>query len=347
MAILLKQSTAGQEVPLGYFLDDADGNTEETGLTIANTDIKVWKAGATTLANKNSGGATHIANGIYYAVLDATDTNTLGSLVIFAHVSGALAIRVECLVLAANVYDALVAASDNLQVHAAEMSNDLITAAVIATDAITAAKIAANAIGASELASDAVTDIQSGLSTLDAAGVRTAVGLASANLDTQLGTLATASALATVDSNVDAILVDTGTTLDGKLNTIDGIVDSILEDTGTTLPASLSALPTAAANADAVWDEARSGHATAGTFGEGFQALVHGQAITGTLSTTQMTTNLTEATDDHYNGRIVVFITGNLAGQATDITDYVGSSKRITMTALTESPANGDRFVIV
>lgn len=325
MAILLKQSTAGQEVPLGYFLDDADGNTEETGLTIANTDIKVWKAGATTLANKNSGGATHIANGIYYAVLDATDTNTLGSLVIFAHVSGALAIRVECLVLAANVYDALVAASDNLQVHAAEMSNDLITAAVIATDAITAAKIAANAIGASELASDAVTEIQSGLSTLDAAGVRTAVGLASANLDTQLGTLATASALATVD----------------------GIVDSILEDTGTTLPASLAALPTAAGNADAVWDEARSGHATAGTFGEGFQALVHGQAITGTLSTTQMTTNLTEATDDHYNGRIVVFITGNLAGQATDITDYVGSSKRITMTALTESPANGDRFVIV
>lgn len=325
MAILLKQSTAGQEVPLGYFLDDADGNTEETGLTIANTDIKVWKAGATTLANKNSGGATHIANGIYYAVLDATDTNTLGSLVIFAHVSGALAIRVECLVLAANVYDALVAASDNLQVHAVEASNDLITAAVIATDAITAAKIAANAIGASELASDAVTEIQSGLSTLDAAGVRTAVGLASANLDTQLGTLATASALATVD----------------------GIVDSILEDTGTTLPASLAALPTAAGNADAVWDEARSGHATAGTFGEGFQALVHGQAITGTLSTTQMTTNLTEATDDHYNGRIVVFITGNLAGQATDITDYVGSSKRITMTALTESPANGDRFVIV
>jgi hypothetical protein len=331
MAILLKQSTASQEVPLGYFLDSADGNTEETGLTIANTDIKMWKAGATTLANKNSGGATHIANGVYYAVLDATDTNTLGPLVIFCHVSGALAVRVECLVLAANVYDSLVAASDNLQVHAAEMSNNLITAAVIATgaidadaiatDAITAAKIAADAIGASELAADAVTEIQSGL--------------------------ATAAALSTVDSNVSAILVDTGTTLDGKLNTIDGIVDAILVDTDTTLPASIAALPTAAANADAVWDEARSGHATAGTFGEGFQALVNGQAITGTLSTTQMTTNLSEATDDHYNGRIVVFITGNLAGQATDITDYVGSSKRITMTALTESPANGDRFVIV
>lgn len=46
--------------------------------------------------------------------------------------------------------------------------------------------MAANTLTASALATDAVTEIQSGLSTLDAAGVRTAVGLASANLDTQL-----------------------------------------------------------------------------------------------------------------------------------------------------------------
>ena len=168
-----------------------------------------------------------------------------------------------------------------------------------------------------------------------------------AELDSAVAPLATAAALSTVDSVVDAILVDTGTTLDGKLNTIDGIVDDILTDTGTTLPASIAALPTAAANADAVWDEARSGHATAGTFGESFQGVINGQAITGTLSTTQMTTNLSEASDDHYNGRIVVFLTGNLAGQATDITDYTGATKLITMTALTEAPANGDRFVIV
>ncbi|MBK9054945.1 MAG: hypothetical protein IPL78_29805 [Chloroflexi bacterium] len=60
-----------------------------------------------------------------------------------------------------------------------------------------------------------------------------------------------------------------------------------------------------------------------------------------------MTTNLTEATNDHYNGRIVVFITGDLAGQATDITDYDGSTKMLTMTALTEAPISGNRFVIV
>lgn len=46
--------------------------------------------------------------------------------------------------------------------------------------------ITTNWLTAAGLATDAVAEIQSGLSTLDAAGVRTAVGLAAANLDTQL-----------------------------------------------------------------------------------------------------------------------------------------------------------------
>ena len=123
MTIRLKQSTAGQEIPLGYFLDQLDGNTEETELTIANTDIKLWKMGATSLVNKNSGGATHMANGLYYTVLDATDTNTLGALVVFVHVSGALAVKVECEVQAANVYDSLIGGGDYLQVDVTQWNN--------------------------------------------------------------------------------------------------------------------------------------------------------------------------------------------------------------------------------
>ena len=123
MTIKLKQSTASQEIPLGYFVDSTDGNTEETALSIANTDIKLWKAGATTLANKNSGGATHISNGIYYAVLDSTDTNTLGPLVIFVHVAGALPVRLECDVLPANVYESLVTGTEWLE--ATTLRNDV------------------------------------------------------------------------------------------------------------------------------------------------------------------------------------------------------------------------------
>lgn len=66
-------------------------------------------------------------------------------------------------------------------------------------------------------------------------------------------TLATiVSDIATVDGNVDAILVDTGTTIPGVLTTIAGYLDTeiaaILEDTGTTLPAQIAALNNIAAS---------------------------------------------------------------------------------------------------
>jgi len=105
--IFLRQSTASQEIPLGRFVDSTDGNTEKTALTIANTDIKIWKTGATTLANKTSGGATHIANGEYYCVLDATDTDTIGPMKVTIHVAGALYVQVFCTVLDEAVYDVL------------------------------------------------------------------------------------------------------------------------------------------------------------------------------------------------------------------------------------------------
>lgn len=90
------------------------------------------------------------------------------------------------------------------------------------------------------------------------------------------------------------------------------------------------------------------GHADAAHFTENMAAgIVAGAAETGTLTTTQATTDLAEATDNHYNGRTLIFISGNLVGQATDITDYAGATGLLTFTALTEAPANGDRFIIV
>ena len=59
---ILRQSTASQDVIIGAFIDDTDFKTPETGLTIANTDIKLMKDGAASV-NKNSGGATHRIKG--------------------------------------------------------------------------------------------------------------------------------------------------------------------------------------------------------------------------------------------------------------------------------------------
>jgi hypothetical protein len=69
--------------------------------------------------------------------------------------------------------------------------------------------------------------------------------------------------------------------------------------------------------------------------------------VTGTLSTTEMTTDLTEATNDHYNGRIIIWTSGVLKDQATDITDYDGATKKLVFTAVTEAPSNADTFVIL
>lgn len=90
-------------------------------------------------------------------------------------------------------------------IGAAEIADGAIDAATFASGAITAAAIATDAIGAAELAADAVTEIQSGLSTLTAAGIRTAVGLASANLDTQL--TAHQSDLDDIQTRIPAALV--------------------------------------------------------------------------------------------------------------------------------------------
>lgn len=91
--------------------------------------------------------------------------------------------------LANNALTAAAIAAD--AITAAKIADGAIDAATFAAGAITAAAIAADAIGASELAADAIAEIQSGLSTLDAAAVRTALGLALANLDTQLAAIGT------------------------------------------------------------------------------------------------------------------------------------------------------------
>ena len=59
--------------------------------------------------------------------------------------------------------------------------------------------------------------------------------------------------------------------------------------------------------------------------------------------------DITEATADHYIGRIIIFTSGALQYQATDITDYElsGSNGKFTVSALTEAAGNNDTFIII
>ena len=82
-------------------------------------------------------------------------------------------------------------------------------------------------------------------------------------------------------------------------------------------------------------------------FQKSASTIVQATAVTGTLSTTQMTTNLTVAVNDFYVGRIIIWTSGSLQNQATNITAYDGATKKLTFTAVTSAPANNDTFVIV
>lgn len=473
MAKWLRQSTASQEIVIGRMVDATDGNTAETGLTIANTDIDLWKHGATTLADKNSGGGTHIAGGLYSAVLDATDTNTLGNLKIFVQVSGALSWEDSFIVLPAVVFDALVLGTDLLDVsvtqwlgtaaatptvagvpevdvthwigtaaatptvagvpevdvthfggtagafasgvpavNATQISGDstaadnletafdgtagavswmgivdqgtaqsatsttlvLRSAAAFADDEIIGATIyivsATAGAGQARLITDYVSSTDtatveawtttptgtivykifatasgSGGSGLDAAGTRAALGMASANLDTQV---------AAIKADTAAILVDTGTTLDARIPAalVSGRMDSNVSYIGgaalSTTSAQLgvnvvqiSADGTAADNLESAYD------------GTGYKDVDNVYFIRSNTAQAGAAGSITldasaSAVDDFYNNTIVQIISGTGAGQARFASDYVGSTKVLTVNAnWVTNPDNTSVFAIL
>lgn len=117
----LRYNTSSQELPFSL-VSDSDGKTAFT-TALANTDIKLFKAGATSEVNKNSGGSTHLSGGRHYTVLDATDTNTVGPMRVTFAPSSALQEWINCIVLPAEVYDALIAGTDYLETHAGKFTS--------------------------------------------------------------------------------------------------------------------------------------------------------------------------------------------------------------------------------
>lgn len=78
------------------------------------------------------------------------------------------------------------------------------------------------------------------------------------------------------------------------------------------------------------------------------EGVIFGLAQTGTLSTTTMTTDLTGYADDELIGATVVWTGGTAAGQRAEITDYASASGQVSYSAgITTAPVNGDNFKIV
>ncbi|RLG43410.1 MAG: hypothetical protein DRN81_06560 [Thermoproteota archaeon] len=118
----LKQSTA-VTVKIGPFIDDTDGKTAETALSITQADVRLSKNGGDIAQKNESSDCTHDELGIYNCSLDATDTNTAGRLQLWVHKSGALPVWHEYMVLPANVYDSLFG-TDKLEVDIVQIAGE-------------------------------------------------------------------------------------------------------------------------------------------------------------------------------------------------------------------------------
>jgi hypothetical protein len=164
---LLKQSTAFT-FRIGPFIDEDDGKTAETALSLVQADIQISKnGGAFAQTSATSPTTTHDSDGWYQCPLTVADTGTLGPLTVQIHKTGALPVWETFLVVPANVYDSY-AGSDKLETDVAQWlgtaPNALQSGRVdsyvgaFAADVITASAIADDAFAAEHFATDAFTD---------------------------------------------------------------------------------------------------------------------------------------------------------------------------------------------
>jgi hypothetical protein len=175
------------------------------------------------------------------------------------------------------------------------------------------------------------------LNDLSEGDIRTAIGLATANLDTQLGNIPTVTefeartllAASYFDPSVDTVTVGsnndkTGYELSSAGN--DAIGAAFLAYTLTK--------GTAGTIERAFWQALKT------------QTLTDGE-VAGTPTATAFDTNLT-ATSGAYDHLLLVFTSGALAGEARPIDSYTATNGRIVLQeALTATPSAADEFIVV
>ena len=275
--ILLKQSSAAT-IPIGPFVDSSDGNTVEDGLTISQADVRLSKNGGNMAQKNESSSCSHDELGYYMCDLDTTDTNTLGRLRIMVHESGALPVWIDCMVVPANTFDSMVSGTDYIDAEIRDPSygamNNLIAQWLWGDNYTFTPSVMVRAFGGDG----------------ENLGIWSTLHLGS---DYQVLLSTDAQDLsASLDVNTKTFEsdLDLTATMKSSVNTeADTAISDYDPPTHTELTSALSGLndPTAAAIADAIWDEAKSGHTAGGSFGEEVQA----HALTTDVTTAHSTTD--------------------------------------------------------
>lgn len=174
-------------------------------------------------------------------------------------------------------------------------------------------------------------------------------------------TATTISDLRVADAVVDTIYSDT-TAIASGVNTsasdlvvTDAVVDTIYSDTtamASGVNTTASDLVVVDSDIDTVLSDLTVVKTVTDNLANAATTIVDGTVSwdnTNATTTIFYCDDITEATADHYKGREVIFTSGALQDQATDITAYalVAGEGKFSVTALTEAPADNCTFVIV
>lgn len=308
--------------PLNFAVTDDGGAINVTGGAVDTVTTTTTATNVTTVNGIASGaitaaaiatdaiGAAEIADGAIDAGALAADTITAAK--IAADAIGASELATDAIGAAELAADAITSS---------EVADGAIDAGALATDTITAAKIAADSIGASEIAASAITSSEFAQSAADLIWGTTSRSI----------TGLTAAALA------DFFDTDSATTY------ASAVAGSVVKETADN--AGGSSL-TVADIADGVWDEAQSGHVSAGTFGRLAQVIRDNTAQAGAAGTITLDASAS-ASDDFYNNTIIQITGGTGAGQSRIVSDYVGSTKVASVNGnWVTNPSSDSVFVI-
>lgn len=233
-------------VLVGPFLDKTDGVTPETTVTLGAADsAEIMKHDGTTFQDISALTFTHKAHGMYTLAITAGFLDTEGRLTVFiSDESVCLPVWAEYMVVNANVYDSLFAAAttDYLQVDTIQVTGTGQTA--------------------NDMSGDIDTILSRVIGTLAAGTHNPQTGDAYARLGAPAGA-SIAADLVVIDNFVDDLETRLSAARAGYLDNL-----NIAENVAGTSEISGLNDPTAAAIADAVWDELSAGHTDAGKAGQ-------------------------------------------------------------------------------
>lgn len=184
---------------------------------------------------------------------------------------------------------------------------------------------------------DAAWITATGFSTLDAAGVRSAVGLAAANLDTQLSTIDDF-----LDTEIAAIITTLGTPAGASLAADIAAIEAQTDDIGAA-GAGLTAIPW-----NAAWDTEVQSEVDDALVARNLDKLILASGTADSGSTTTMVDAArTEGDADYWKGRLILFTSGNIAGQCAIVTDFVVATDTFTFAPPVTQAVSTQNYVIL